>query len=137
MSQHTATAADIAHADAGHVHYDPVSNRIGMWLFLFTEVLLFGAMFLAYAVYLTTYRTEFQETSGNLAMELGAINTAVVSNLRINQHLRLDQRALRRSIDHYGWRVFIARKQIALCILGDPRLVNIDPGHDFLNTAFS
>ena len=36
-------------------HSDPVGARIGMWLFLFTELLLFGGLFLLYAV----YRSEF------------------------------------------------------------------------------
>jgi heme/copper-type cytochrome/quinol oxidase subunit 3 len=45
MSGETATAD--AHAGEHHEHYDPVAGKIGMWLFLFTEVLLFGALFIA------------------------------------------------------------------------------------------
>ena len=37
------------------VPYDPMAAKIGMWLFLFTEVMLFGALFIAYAVYLGMY----------------------------------------------------------------------------------
>jgi cytochrome c oxidase subunit 3 len=65
--------------DAGHhVHHDPVAGKIGMWLFLFTEVLLFGAMFIAYAMYLNTYRAAFLETSAHLDRLLGAANTVIL-----------------------------------------------------------
>ncbi len=36
-------------ATAGE-HHDPVGSRLGMWLFLFTELVLFGGIFLLYAV---------------------------------------------------------------------------------------
>ena len=79
MSRHAVTADDLAHqSHAGHLHYDPISKRIGMWLFLFTEVLLFGICFLGYAVYLHQYRAEFQELSAHLDLVLGAVNTGVL-----------------------------------------------------------
>ena len=34
-----------------HAHKDHYGARIAMWLFLFTEVLLFTGLFLLYAVY--------------------------------------------------------------------------------------
>ena len=75
MRNETATAATTAeHAE----HHDPVASRIGMWLFLFTEALLFGAMFLAYAVYLNMYRWEFQEISRHLDKAAGAVNTTIL-----------------------------------------------------------
>lgn len=66
---------------AGHrdiVPYDPVAARIGMWLFLATEVLLFGALFIAYAVYLKQYTWHFSTGSGELSVPIGAFNTAVL-----------------------------------------------------------
>ncbi len=77
MTNDTASAADIS-APAHSEHYDPAANRIGMWLFLFTEVLLFGVMFIAYAVYLNLYRVDFLEASGHLDIKSGALNTAVL-----------------------------------------------------------
>ena len=35
----------------GHNHYDPEASKIGMWLFIFTELLLFGGLFIIYSVY--------------------------------------------------------------------------------------
>ena len=64
---------------SGHVeHYDPVGNKQGFWLFLFTEVFLFGMFFIAFAIYLAKYRAEFQASSANLDVTLGGINTLVL-----------------------------------------------------------
>jgi cytochrome c oxidase subunit III len=59
-------------------HYDPEAAKIGMWLFLFTEALLFGMLFLAFAVYLHMYRFEFVEGSRHLNRMMGTFNTAVL-----------------------------------------------------------
>ena len=67
-------AAGAAHSE----HYDLVANRIGMWLFLFTEVLLFGSMFIAYAVHLSQHRWDFQDASSHLDLVSGTINTAIL-----------------------------------------------------------
>ncbi len=40
-------------------HKDYAGAKLGMWLFLFTELLLFGGLFLLYAVYLKRYPQEF------------------------------------------------------------------------------
>jgi cytochrome c oxidase subunit 3 len=50
----------------------------GMWLFLATEILFFGGMFLGYMVYRSMYHAAFAEASRNLDVVLGAINTAVL-----------------------------------------------------------
>ncbi|MBF0429669.1 MAG: cytochrome c oxidase subunit 3 family protein [Fibrobacteria bacterium] len=59
-------------------HYDPVSNSMGMWLFLFTEVMLFGVMFILYAMYLHTYGIDFRHGSGQLNLVMGGLNTVVL-----------------------------------------------------------
>lgn len=51
---------------------------LGMWIFLMTELLLFGALFTAYAVYRLTYPTAFASASRDLEAGIGAINTAVL-----------------------------------------------------------
>jgi cytochrome c oxidase subunit 3 len=66
-------------AHEGHeMHYDPVAGKIGMWLFLFTEVLLFGTLFIAYAVYLHDFTWQFQKGSAELDIPIGAINTVIL-----------------------------------------------------------
>src|SRR5438309_11825686 len=50
----------------------------GMWIFLATEVLFFGAVIFAYTVYRGIYYREFLEGSHHLSVMLGGINTAVL-----------------------------------------------------------
>ena len=64
--------------DQLHVHRDDIGARIGMWLFLFTELLLFGGMFLVYAVYRYQYPDQFQLASLELSTGIGTLNTIVL-----------------------------------------------------------
>lgn len=52
--------------------------KIGMWLFLFTEVLLFGGLFLLYAVYRSQYPADFHYGVSTLDVTLGTVNTLVL-----------------------------------------------------------
>ena len=52
--------------------------QLGMWIFLATEVLFFGGLFLSYTVYRFTYGHVFVETSRKLDVVLGGTNTAVL-----------------------------------------------------------
>ncbi len=61
-----------------HSHRDDVGAKIGMWLFLFTELILFGGMFLAYAVYRFSYRDFFALASKELDVFIGLINTLIL-----------------------------------------------------------
>ncbi len=49
-----------------------------MWLFLITEVLFFGGLFLAYTLYRIWYPVAWAEASRELDIVLGAFNTAVL-----------------------------------------------------------
>lgn len=59
-------------------HRDDVGAKLGMWLFLFTELLLFGGLFILYAVYLSRYPREFAVAGGQLDVVFGAVNTVVL-----------------------------------------------------------
>jgi cytochrome c oxidase subunit 3 len=61
-----------------HVHRDDVGAKMGMWLFLFTELLLFGGMFLIYAVYRFQFPAEFHIAGMELNTTIGAVNTIVL-----------------------------------------------------------
>src|SRR5690606_18704303 len=52
--------------------------KFGMWLFLATEVLLFGGLFCLYAVLRSTKPEIFSYGSQFLQVEWGALNTAVL-----------------------------------------------------------
>ena len=66
------------HTSAVHVHRDDTGSRMGMWLFLFTELLLFGGMFLIYSVYRFQYADAFHLAAKELNTIMGAFNTAVL-----------------------------------------------------------
>lgn len=66
------------HDDHFELPYDPVGDRMGMWIFLFTEILLFGTLFIAYAVYLKLYTWQFTVGSAELSIAMGATNTVVL-----------------------------------------------------------
>ncbi|MBA4373333.1 MAG: cytochrome C oxidase subunit III [Thermodesulfovibrio sp.] len=57
---------------------DDTGSRIGMWLFLFTEILLFGGLFLLYAVFRSQNSGEFHKAAGDLNRTAGAVNTVVL-----------------------------------------------------------
>ncbi|GFM33822.1 cytochrome c oxidase subunit 3 family protein [Desulfovibrio subterraneus] len=57
---------------------DYTGAKLGMWLFLFTEVLLFGGLFLLYAAYLHKFPAEFHLAGKELNVVLGGTNTVVL-----------------------------------------------------------
>jgi len=67
-------------SDAGHsaTHKDYTGAKLGMWLFLFTEVILFGGLFVLYAVYLDRYPSEFGSAAQELNLWLGTANTVIL-----------------------------------------------------------
>ncbi|HYK22379.1 MAG TPA: cytochrome c oxidase subunit 3 [Pyrinomonadaceae bacterium] len=54
------------------------AGTIGMWVFLSTEIMFFGGMFLAYTLYRSTYPASFASASNHLDITLGALNTGVL-----------------------------------------------------------
>ncbi len=61
-----------------HIHRDDVGSRMGMWLFLFTELLLFGGMFILYAVYRYNNPEAFHLAAKELNTIIGTFNTAIL-----------------------------------------------------------
>lgn len=61
-----------------HVHRDDVGARMGMWLFLFTELILFGGMFILYSVYRYKYPDAFHLAAKDLNTIVGTFNTAIL-----------------------------------------------------------
>jgi len=57
---------------------DYAAAKMGMWLFLFTEVLLFGGLFLLYAAYRHRYPADFHNAHLSLDLVLGTANTVVL-----------------------------------------------------------
>ena len=51
---------------------------LGMWVFLGTEVLLFGGLFVGYAYYRSVYPAIFGQRSAHLSMIYGTVNTLIL-----------------------------------------------------------
>lgn len=54
------------------------ASTLGMWVFLVTEVMFFGGLFMAYLVYRNMYPHAWLEASHELNWKLGGLNTVVL-----------------------------------------------------------
>ena len=61
-----------------HANTDNEGSRLGMWLFLYTEIMLFGGLFVLYAVYYNRYPGEFSAAGRELELAKGALNTGLL-----------------------------------------------------------
>jgi cytochrome c oxidase subunit 3 len=57
---------------------DYTGAKLGMWFFLFTEVLLFGGMFLVYSEYRELNTADFHEAGREMSLTIGAVNTIIL-----------------------------------------------------------
>lgn len=78
-------------------HRDYAGAKIGMWVFLFTELLLFGGMFIVYAVYRAVYAEDFHYAAMELDTLVGTMNTIILltSSLTMALSIAAMQRARR------------------------------------------
>jgi len=72
-----------SHPTALAHHFDNLEQQreastFGMWVFLVTEIMFFGGLFTAYAVYRLRYQEAFAAASNSLLTWAGSINTAVL-----------------------------------------------------------
>src|SRR5262249_19401676 len=89
-------------------HFDDLEHQqettaLGMWVFLATEVLIFGAMFTGYTVYRVQYLDAFEAASRHLNLLIGGINTFVLltSSLTMALAVRAAQLDRRKQIVVY------------------------------------
>jgi cytochrome c oxidase subunit 3 len=74
--------SSVNHAPLAHQFDDLEQQRsadaLGMWVFLATEVMVFGALFTGYVSYRMTYPQAFEEGSRHLNLLIGGVNTIVL-----------------------------------------------------------
>lgn len=99
------------------IHKDYAGSKLGMWLFLFTEVLLFGGLFLVYSVYRAMYPQDFHEAAAGLSTILGTVNTVILLTSSLTMALSIS--ALQRGITRAS-----VLLQAATIVLGLLFLVN-------------
>jgi cytochrome c oxidase subunit 3 len=61
-----------------YVHRDDTGSKMAMWLFIFTEILLFGGLFITYVVYRYLHKEAFHLAGQELDVTLGTINTIIL-----------------------------------------------------------
>ena len=59
-------------------HFDATASKIGMWLFIFTELLLFGGLFIVYSVIRFSHQAAFHLAAEELDLVMGATNTGLL-----------------------------------------------------------
>jgi cytochrome c oxidase subunit 3 len=69
--------ANFVTVNSGH-RRDDEADKLGMWLFLFTELLLFGGLFLVYTIYRYLNADVFLHASYELNVVMGTVNTVVL-----------------------------------------------------------
>jgi cytochrome c oxidase subunit III len=60
------------------IHRDDEGAKLGMWLFLVTEIVLFGGLFVAYSYLRYRYPSEFHHGGSEMNVVLGVTNTLVL-----------------------------------------------------------
>jgi len=76
---------------------------LGMWVFLVTEVMFFGGLFLAYTVYRNLHFHAFVQSSRHLNLALGAVNTAVLICSSLTMAMGVHASALGRRRGTVAW----------------------------------
>jgi cytochrome c oxidase subunit III len=98
MTHHPTTTESPEHPPYLAHHFDTpqqqfASGKLGMWIFLCTEILMFGGLFCAYAVYRHNHPDVFRGAAQYLDTRLGAINTVflIASSLTMAWGVRCAQ----------------------------------------------
>lgn len=60
------------------IHSDDIGSKLGMWLFIFTEILLFGGLFIVYSVYRFKNPVAFHLAAEELNVVIGTLNTMIL-----------------------------------------------------------
>ena len=60
------------------IHRDDIGSKTGMWIFLLTEMLLFGGLFIVYSVYRYINSQAFHLAAEELSVFIGTINTIIL-----------------------------------------------------------
>jgi cytochrome c oxidase subunit 3 len=77
---------------------DYTGSKLGMWLFILSELVLFGGMFILYSVYRYQNPGDFHHASGELDVILGTLNTIILltSSLSVAVSITAIQKGERR-----------------------------------------
>jgi cytochrome c oxidase subunit 3 len=77
------------HEHTEHVHRDDFASKMGMWLFLLTELLLFGGLFILYMAYRFQYSHDFHIAAKELNVGVGTLNTIILLTSSLSMALSI------------------------------------------------
>jgi len=102
------------------LHRDYAGAKLGMWLFLFTELLLFGGLFLLYAAYLARYPQEFGAAGREMQLAFGTVNTVILITSSLLAAMAVT--AIQRNRQQAAFRLLVGTILCALVFLGNKYL---------------
>ncbi len=70
-------------------HRDDFGSKLGMWLFLVTEILLFSGLFISYSYLRARYPLEFHHAGSMLDVRIGVANTFILLTSSLTMALSL------------------------------------------------
>lgn len=99
MADHATHVPGLAHHFV-NMEQQKEAGTLGMWIFLLTEIMFFGGLFLAYTIYRSTYPQGFEYGSFLLNVPLGGTNTVVliVSSLTMAMAVYYSQFGARKKV---------------------------------------
>jgi cytochrome c oxidase subunit III len=90
---------------------DRQGKKMGMWFFLFTEILFFGGMFLLYSIFRSLYAQAFHAAATEENLWLGTVNTVILLTSSLTMALSIS--AVKR-----GANLLSSRLQAATLLMG-------------------
>lgn len=81
------------------------SAQLGMWVFLAQEIMFFGGLFGAYAIYRYLYYTGFAQGSHQLDVTIGAANTVVLLTSSLTMALAVRAAQMGKNKAVMGWTI--------------------------------
>jgi cytochrome c oxidase subunit 3 len=106
------------------------ASTLGMWLFLATEVMFFGGLLTAFAVYRVIAPEEVALASRNLNVPLGCLNTVVLLGSSLTMALAVRASQLRARRDVLLWLVWTMA--LGTCFLGIKAIEYTEEYHEKL-----
>jgi cytochrome c oxidase subunit 3 len=88
-----------------------------MWLFLLSELVLFGGLFLLYSVYRFQYAPEFHQASEELSRAIGTLNTVILLTSSLTMALGIA--ALKKGRRSLSFLLTFATMVLGLVFLGN------------------
>jgi len=107
-------------------HIDRDTGKLGMWIFLFTEMFLFGGLFLVYAVFRNGHSEDFHAAADDLNTFIGTMNTVFLLTSSLTVAMAIS--AVQKNDNVLAFRLVIITLLLATLFMADKY---IEWSHEF------